>query len=281
MSEEVLHALSTRDEGLTGTLNHWFNQEMFRRTMAVAAAAHELKTPLAVMSGYTDLLLGERLGPLTEGQKSILAEMQRNADRLQKLIQSFLNFGALESGKFKLGKELGDINECIAQVVEDWAVVFAKRGVACEFFPDRAVEPFFYDFLKIQHVISNLLDNASKFSPRGGRVRVLSEAHLWERRTRGQNLPFVGERRSSSGYLPNAVRIKVIDEGPGIPPEHHQEIFTGFLQLQHFSQSPGIGLGLAIARRLIEAHEGKIWVESEPGQGSTFCLLLPIKRRQE
>lgn len=281
MSEELLQVLHTRGEGVTGTLNHWFNQEMFRRTMAVASAAHELKTPLAVMSGYTDLLLGERVGPLTDGQRSILAEMQQNAGRLQKLIQSFLNFGALESGKFKLGKDLGDINDCIAQVVEDWAVIFAKRGVTCEFFPDRAIEPFFYDFLKIQHVISNLLDNASKFTPRGGRVRVTTEAHLWERRIPGQGLSMARERRLNSASVPNAVRIKVIDDGPGISAEFHQEIFTEFLQLQHLSQSPGIGLGLAIARRLVEAHEGKIWVESESGSGSTFCVLVPIKRRQD
>lgn len=277
-----MSATGYAQEGITGTLNNWFNQEMFRRTMAVASAAHELKTPLAVMTGYTDLLLGERLGPLTDGQKSILAEMQQNAGRLQRLIQSFLNLGALESGKFKLSKELGDVNECIARVVEDWAIVFAKRGVTCEFFPNSTIEPLYFDFLKIQHVISNLLDNASKFTHRGGRVRVMSEAYLWERRTPGQSLPFTGERRCDRREpAPNAVCIKVSDDGPGIPPEYHQEIFTEFLQLQHFSQSPGIGLGLAIARRLIEAHEGKIWVESEVGLGSTFCLLLPIKRRQE
>src|SRR5436309_11323292 len=92
-------------ETISRLLGDWLKREVFRRTMALASAAHELKTPLAVMSGYTDLLLGERLGTLTEAQRVMLTEMQQNALRLQKFIHTFLNFSAIESGKFELNKE--------------------------------------------------------------------------------------------------------------------------------------------------------------------------------
>ena len=82
-------------ETISRLLGDWLKREVFQRTLALASAAHELKTPLAVMSGYTDLLLGERLGPLTEGQRTVLAEMQQNATRLQKFIHTFLTFSAL------------------------------------------------------------------------------------------------------------------------------------------------------------------------------------------
>ena len=249
--------------------------------LALASAAHELKTPLAVITGYTDLLLSGRLGSLSEAQKSVLTEMQQNAVRLQKFIHTFLTFSAMESGKFEVTRESGDINECVAEIVQDWSMPFEKKGVACEFLPDRTLPRLCFDSLKLQHVISNLLDNALKFSPAGGRVQVRTEPHLWERRTVRQSSVFPNERRKGDRpFRYNSVRISVSDNGPGIPAEYHLEIFNEFLRLQP-EQTGGMGLGLAIARRLVEAHGGKIWVESEPGKGSTFSLLLPIIEEQE
>jgi signal transduction histidine kinase len=107
-------------------------------------------------------------------------------------------------------------------------------------------------------------------------VRILTEPHRWERRKHGRTLSFPNDRRGGGdrGAI-DAVRIDVIDNGPGISPEFHQEIFEEFLQIHQDSPSQGMGLGLAIARRLTEAHGGKIWVESKVGEGSTFRVLLP------
>lgn len=257
-------------------------QEVFQRALALASAVHELKTPLAVMSGYTDLLLGERLGSLTESQKSVLGEMQRSAARLQRFINDFLSFAAIESGKFKIGKEWGDLNECIAEMLEFWATPFSQRGVTCEYVPDSTLEQMFFDPLKVQHVISNLLDNALKFTPPGGKVKVTTQRHVWERRTFRDPQPHDRERRNNGHQREyNSARVSVADNGPGIPNEFHQEIFSDFLRLHTPSRSHGMGLGLAIARRLVEAHEGKIWVESEVGKGSTFSFLLPVTERQK
>lgn len=255
-------------------------QDIFRRTIALASAAHELKTPLSVMTGYTDLLLGQLLGPLNEQQRKVLEEMKQSGLRLQRFVQDFLAFSALESGKIRVSKELGDVNECIAEVLEHWSSRFEQKRLRWEFRPDTSLQPILFDQLKLQHVISNLVDNAVKFTPAGGNVRVSTVTYLWERRSFRQAIPLGSERRYSSEHQPNAVRISVWDNGPGIPPEYHQEIFNEFLRLQQTSDSHGMGLGLAIARRLIEAHAGKIWVESEPGNGSTFSLLLPMRSRE-
>jgi signal transduction histidine kinase len=268
-------------EALSRLLDDWLKREVFRRTLVLASAAHELKTPLAVMSGYTDLLLGSRLGPLNEAQRKVLSEMQQNAARLQKFIHTFLTFSALESGKFELSRELGDVNECIADVVGDWSVLYQQRGTRCEFFPNRSLPPVYFDSLKLQHIVSNLLDNALKFTPAGGHVTVKVEPYLWERRIARHSAGVSRERRNpETAGKHNSVRISVKDNGPGIPPEYHLEIFTEFLRVNS-EQAAGAGLGLAIARRLVEAHGGKIWVESEVGRGSIFSLLLPITEIQE
>jgi signal transduction histidine kinase len=255
-------------------------QDIFRRTIALASAAHELKTPLSVMTGYTDLLLGQLLGPLNEQQRKVLEEMKQSGLRLQRFVQDFLAFSALESGKIRISKELGDVNECIAEVLEHWSSRFEQKKLRWEFRPDTSLQPILFDQLKLQHVISNLIDNAVKFTPAGGNVRVSTVAYLWERRSFRQTIPLGSERRSSPEHQSNAIRISVSDSGPGIPPEYHQEIFNEFLRLQQTSDSHGMGLGLAIARRLIEAHAGKIWVESEAGNGSSFSLLLPMRTRE-
>jgi signal transduction histidine kinase len=232
------------------------------------------------MTGYTDLLLGQLLGPLTEQQRKVLEEMKQSGLRLQRFVQDFLAFSALESGKIRISKELGDVNECIAEVLEHWSSRFEQKRIRWEFRPDSSIPAILFDTLKLQHVISNLVDNAVKFTPEGGRIRVSTSTYMWERRSFRQSLPLPKERRTNGEHQPNAVRIKVTDTGPGIPPEYHQEIFNEFLRLQQTSDSHGMGLGLAIARRLIEAHAGKIWVESEPGHGSAFSLLLPMRTKE-
>lgn len=249
-------------------------QQVFQRTMILAAAAHELKTPLATIAGYTDFLLGNHAGPLTEKQKWVLNEMQQNALRLQLFIQSLLSFSALESGKIEVRKELGNVNQCISEVLGNWATQCAARGTSCEFIPDPTLEPIYFDNLKVQHIISNLLDNALKFTPPGSHITVSTLRYLWERRTMKQSFSYSKDRRNTAEpNRHNCLRIDVSDNGPGIPAEYHQEIFEEFLQLK---ENPhGIGLGLAIARQLTEAHGGKIWVESNEGKGSTFSVLLP------
>ena len=249
-------------------------EEIRRRTVTLAAAAHELRTPLAVVAGYVELLLTEKPGPLNTRQRQILADSQSNCARLQRFIQDFLTLGALETGKLTMKLTMADLNDCLAEVCDLWLTRFQAKGVALYHPVDRRVAPFPFDYPKIQHVISNLLENALKFTPTGGTVWLTVEPHVWDRRL-GQGYR-VSEERTQIPAEANAVRVIVADTGPGISPEYHQEIFDDFYKLpQPDCGSTGIGLGLAIARRLVQAHGGKIWVESELGSGSKFSVVLP------
>jgi signal transduction histidine kinase len=251
--------------------------EIRKRTTALATMAHELKTPLAIIAGYIELLLGQRAGPLNDRQRQILEDSQSNCARLQKFIQDFLASSALEVGKVTMKFERADLNACLSEVCGYWLDRFHAKGVAFYFPLNPKLEPFEFDSYKVQQVVSNLLDNALKFTKSGGMVWVTAEPHYWERRSH-QDLPLDHERRREAAALPNAIRVTVSDTGPGIAPEYHQEIFDDFFKVpEQEDQSQGTGLGLAIARRLVQGHGGKIWVESEPGAGSKFSFLLPLR----
>lgn len=240
---------------------------------ALASAAHELKTPLAIMGGYLQLLLSEKLGALNPRQIEVLTEMQANGTRLSSFIQNLLTYAALKVDRFELHYELGDINSCIREIAEVWAQRFQDKAIAFYFLPNDKLQPFPFDYYKIQHVVSNLLDNAMKYTPASGTVWLHVEPYFWERRS--AHRPPRLERRRQRTSAPNCCRISVSDTGPGIAPEYQQEIFEEYFRLQTSGvRAEGHGLGLAIARRLVQSAGGKIWVESESGAGSKFCFLI-------
>jgi signal transduction histidine kinase len=241
---------------------------------ALASAAHELKTPLAIMAGYLHLLLSEKLGPLSPRQMEVLTEMQANGARLSNFIQNLLTYTALKVDRLELHYEVGDINGCIREIAEVWSQRFQEKAIAFYFLPNDKLEAFPFDYYKIQHVVSNLLDNAMKYTPASGTVWLHVEPYFWERRTVAR--PPTVERRRQRVNAPNCCRISVADTGPGIAPEFQQEIFDEYFRLvPQGMRAEGHGLGLAIARRLVQSAGGKIWVESEPGTGSKFsCLIL-------
>jgi len=253
-------------------------QERNRQSsVALASAAHELRTPLSVMSGYIDVLLSEKLGELNERQRGILQEMQSSSSRLEHFIEDFLTYSALETGKLTLAIDTADLNACLAEIAGFWLLRFKEKGVALYHVPTENVKPFVFDYYKIQHVVSNLLHNALKFTAPGGTAWLASEPYVWERRSRPQATA-PGDRRIRKQTAFNAVRVTVSDTGIGIAPEFQQEVFDDFFKLTESGDArKGMGLGLAIARRLVNAHGGKIWVESEPGFGSKFRFLLPLK----
>lgn len=255
-------------------------EENHRSTVALASAAHELKTPLAIMSGYLEMLLSEQLGPVSEHQRQVLEAMQSSGTRLQSRIQDFLTFAALQTGKLKVDLQVGDLNAALAELATMWLARFQQNKVALYFPANHSLPHFAFDYHKVQRVVSNLLENAYTWTPRGGTVWLTAEPHFWERRGRELHPGRVDRRRRGSSE-PNAVRVSVSDTGPGIAPEFHQEIFEEFFSTSPAGHDPGSGLGLAIARRLVHAQHGKIWVESESGVGSKFSFLLPCYPAQE
>jgi signal transduction histidine kinase len=252
--------------------------ERYRRTTnALASAAHDLKTPLAILNGYIELLQSEKLGHLNERQREVIRDMQSSGQRLQHFIQDFLSYTVLETGELRMQYEPGDINACLSEVCRLWSHRFQEKGLALYFLANDKLVPFSFDSPKIQRVISNLLENASKFTPAGGTVWLHAEPYMWERRGAPKS-SVEKERRRQPLSTPNAVKVSVADTGPGIPAEYHVEVFDDFFRLPNSeTQSDGMGLGLAIARRLVNAMGGKLWVESEPGAGSKFSFLVPLK----
>jgi signal transduction histidine kinase len=252
-------------------------REVFERTLVLAAAAHEMKTPIAVIAGYADLLLGGHLGELSAQQHTVVYEIQQNITRLQLFTGSFLHFSASENGHLHVAKEPGCVNDVVSDEIRRWQMHFTSHGTELSFCPSGDLPTVFFDRVKVEHVIANLLENALKFTPAGGRVLVTTRAYWWERRIANPGTPAEKERREDrTAASVNCVRVDVVDNGPGIAPEHHAEIFKEFLQLDHGPHCRGVGLGLAVSKKLVEAHGGRIWVESDRGRGSTFSLLLPL-----
>jgi signal transduction histidine kinase len=248
-------------------------QEVNRqKTVFLASAAHELKTPLAVIKGYYDLLLSGSLGKLTDKQRDILQESKESCERLVRLVSMFLNYSALESGKLVLHLRENDLRDCLSELATRWHEAFVRKQVRLETILSADIPIFKFDYQKVQQTVANLLDNSLKHTPAGGTVTFRAEAHFWERRSAEEIQ--TQDRRRERIQQANCIKVSVSDSGPGIASEHHQEIFEDFVRVDRTSS--GMGLGLAIAKRLVQAHRGKIWVESEPRRGCTFTFLLPI-----
>ena len=202
-------------------------ERYLRTTNALASAAHDLKTPLSILNGYVEVLQSEKLGGLNPRQREVLRDMRSSGRRLEHFIQDFLTYSVLETGELKLHYEPGDLNTCLAEVCRLWSPRFQDRGIALYFLPHDKLVEFAFDSAKVERVISNLLENASKFTPTGGTVWLHAEPYMWERRSVNK-AAVAGERRRRSLSVPNSVKLSVADTGPGIPAEYHIEVFDDF-----------------------------------------------------
>jgi len=246
-----------------------------RTTNALASAAHDLKTPLSILNGYVELLHSEKLGPLSDRQREVLHDMRDSGKRLQQFIQDFLTYSALETGGLRMQFDAANINDVLSGVCRLWSNRFQEKGIALYFLANDRLPIFPFDTPKLERVISNLLENSYKFTQQQGTVWLHAEPHMWERRA--ASLPSASERRRQNISHPNSVKVSVSDTGPGISAEFHLEVFDDFFRLPNTASQEGMGLGLAIARRLVQGMGGKIWVESDPGAGCKFSFLIPYK----
>src|SRR5205807_9877952 len=198
-------------------------QEVNRqKTVFLASAAHELKTPLAVIKGYYDLLLAGSLGRLTDKQRDILEESKDSCERLVRLVSMFLNYSALESGKLVLQLRENDLRDCLDELSKRWFEAFQRKGVKLDATFDPSIPTFRFDYQKVQQAAANLLDNALKHTPAAGTVTLRATPHFWERRV--AEVSPIQERRRFRLPRPNSVEVSVAASGPGIAAEPHQEI---------------------------------------------------------
>jgi signal transduction histidine kinase len=219
------------------------------------------------------LLLGGKLGAMTEQQTAVLTEISESIARLRNFTDEFLSYYAMQSAA-DMNYGENDLNHCITEVFHIWAPQFTKQRIAQYVLLSDSMPKFPFDYYKVQHVASNLLDNALKFTPPGGSVWIETQPHFWNRRI-AQSPWAQSERRKARVNRPNSARVTISDTGPGIAPEFHQEVFEQFRRLSPKVNQSGRGIGLSSAKRLVEMHGGKIWVEGDTGQGSKFNFLLP------
>jgi signal transduction histidine kinase len=215
--------------------------------------SHELRTPLAAVKGYVDNLLDGVAGPLADRPHHYLRRVRDNTDRLGRMVSDLLDLTRIEAGKIELIPRALPVADAIADAVDGLRHLADERRVRLGM--DVAVcPPVWADPDRLHQVLTNLLANAIKFTPPGGEVTA----------TAGDG----------AGGL---VRLAVEDTGPGIPAAERERIFDKFYQVGRVESErpPGTGLGLTIARHLVELHGGRIWVEDARHAGAAFVLLLP------
>jgi signal transduction histidine kinase len=231
----------------------------------VSVTSHELRTPLAQFFFTADLLQGQLDQGSIAGAKTYLTQLLSQGQQLQRLIDNLLDFSQMDRDEFKL--DLGEchVSELMRSTVELWRLQIEKKHLSLDVsLPERNVV-LNADTPRLQHALGQLIDNAIKFTPPGGRIKVA--AH-------GPTPPPWTQALQSSFAV-----IAVIDTGPGIPLEKQQAIFQAFTQtdMSDHRRYSGLGMGLAIASRIVLAHGGRITLNSEPGKGSMFAMWLPMR----
>jgi two-component system, NarL family, sensor histidine kinase BarA len=254
-----------------------------KKNKFLALATHELRTPVTVMKGYHRILLDERLGKLQAQQKKVLRESEESCTRLNKIINSLLDLSRIETGKLELIYQENDFADNIKAVISQMKETCKRKRLSFILKVDRDLPRFKFDRDKINQVLANLLENSIKYTPSRGKIYISVQAHFWERRNptdslEQQNPETRSQReRGAVNHQSNAVMVEISDTGIGISPENQQEIFEEFTQISSNQMNrSGLGLGLAISKRIIDAHGGKIWVDSQLNSGSKFMFLLPL-----
>lgn len=236
------------------------------RTNFFARSIHDVRVPLMAVQGYCGLLLAGELGSLDPEQTRVLERMQRSLTRLYKLVEAIMDFGAGPNWAGKLRLEPASIEACAQQAVYE-ILPFARRKkitLNIELEPPKGAVLF--DSAKIEQVIVNLLDNACKFTPRGGTITIRGAS------TTGHRLGRLESMNATGGYC-----VDIIDTGEGIKPDHLEQIFDEYASYEDPMGRGGSGLGLAICRMIIQAHNGRIWADSGEN-GASFSFVLPLVR---
>ena len=228
----------------------------------VSVVSHELRTPLSVILLSTQILLSD-VGSLDPGRlREHLSNLQRYGRRLKRLVDNLLDFSLLQRGELELDTGPVDVAGVILEVVEVYQPRAVEKGITLQAVPPQTALAVVGDSTRLSNAVSHLVDNAVKFTGKDGRVMI--GAH--------------GPTQAPDGGKAPYVVIGVADTGVGIPPERQHLLFRAFSQLDMSDSRrfEGIGLGLALANRIVTAHKGRITLKSEPGKGSTFAIWLPM-----
>jgi two-component system, NtrC family, sensor kinase len=225
------------------------------KSQFLANMSHELRTPLNAIIGFSQVLAEKLFGEVNEKQEEYLDDILTSANHLLALINDVLDLSKVEAGQVELEVASFSLREALELGVVTVRERAINDGVQLTLATNGGVDLVVGDERRIRQVIFNLLSNAVKFTPAGGAVDV------------------------QAAEVDGEVQISVTDSGPGIAAADQERIFEEFQQTDAgVEQREGTGLGLALSKRLVELHGGRIWVDSEPGKGSTFVFTLPARR---
>jgi signal transduction histidine kinase len=248
---EELREMAARFNALADTLVRQRETQL----AFLAATAHDLRNPLGAMRTATELVSPDRPLPEEPKLRRLFSIFGRQVTHLERLLGDFLDTARLEAGQFALTLQRCSLEALAREVVQLFESTSSEHRLSFEA-PDGDVEVL-CDSVRLQQLLNNLVSNAIKYSPRGGEVCLrLVESH-------------------------GSARLSVTDQGIGVAESERPRIFEPFRRASGTSTIPGVGLGLFVARRIAEAHGGSVELESEPGKGSTFTLVLPSTRRTE
>ena len=215
----------------------------------VNAVSHDLRSPLTAILGYVELI--ERVGQISPQQKEFIRRIQESVQSITALINDLLDLSRIESG-FDSRKESVSIQTVIQSAVAEYASQINKKSLQLSLIVPENLPYLHGNPLRLRQMMNNLVGNAIKYTHEGGHIRIRAQAARED------------------------VILQVSDNGPGIPPNDQPHIFDKFYRASNVcSETPGTGLGLAIVKTIVDNHQGRVWVESSPGQGATFTVVLP------
>jgi signal transduction histidine kinase/ActR/RegA family two-component response regulator len=218
----------------------------------LASMSHELRTPLNAIIGFSEVLLERMFGELNERQDEYLRDILGSGRHLLDLLNDILDLSKVEAGRMELDRSTFDVTDAVDYTLSMVRERAARRGVTLRRVPAEGTSEVHADELRVKQVLLNLLSNAVKFTPTGGTVTVTTER------------------------VDGDVVVEVSDTGPGIPQADQERIFHAFQQgTRSPSRQEGTGLGLTLCKRIVELHGGRIWLDSRPGEGSTFGFTIP------
>lgn len=231
-----------------------------RKNEFFSAVSHELRTPLASIGGSLDLVIKNVVGQINDKQRRYLELAKDSCDKLNMVIDDLLDLSKFERGRMEINLEPISIGKLIEEVTEKFQAVAMEKQINLHLKQSAEDISIFGDDNRLVQVMNNLLSNALKFTPTGGEIEV----------------EMFAPRMS-----PPHIGVSVKDTGPGIQANDLERVFDKFEQVRRSEARKigGTGLGLAISRSIIEAHKGKIWVESQPGQGARFIFVIPAEKR--
>ena len=247
------------------------------RTSFLARALHDFRAPLTALNGYCGLLLTQPLGPLNQAQREVVQRMQQSAKRLARMSAAAFDLSIERQVKRRPELRPAEISDSVDQAIHEVSPLADEKRITLTTELTPPDQPLFYEPPQIERVLINILDNACKFTPKGGSIAVRGYPYFWDRRASRSRTEVRVERRQRWHYEPNAYRIDIQDSGSPIPPEHLKGIFEEYTSYRGVRDRSGGGLGLAICRMIAAQHDGAVWAENT-ASGPLFSFVLPLHR---